>query len=219
MGLPYLVVRDITTLQLGKPFRLKQLKDGHGKKKTGMQKKKLRSEIKQFPSLFSIQINKIGFFHLKCIYLFNRKRKNPIKLNFVKKLKLKKNILRQHRRVCSTIQGNSHFKFFRLDWSSLIQLNTVGRVDRDRRSAHTVFQDYHFTITSLVCLFIYAFWPGLSYYPLIYGRLFLKIFLEKDFFFIIKNILIKDSIWTSEFEVCFVFILLQTLKINKREFS
>ena len=32
---------------------------------------------------------------------------------------------------------------------------------------------------------------------------------------IIKNILVKDSIWTREFEVCFVIILFQMLKNKK----
>jgi hypothetical protein len=47
MGLPYLVVRDITTLQaqLGKPSRLKQLKNGHGKKKDWNEKKTKKNTV------------------------------------------------------------------------------------------------------------------------------------------------------------------------------
>ena len=109
MELPYLVVRDITTLQLWKPSRFKAAQRWACKKKAGMAKKnkKKHFEIRQFPSLFRIHMNKMGFFRLKCIYLFNRKRKNPLKLNFVKK-----NILCKHRRVCSTSWDNYHLIFF-----------------------------------------------------------------------------------------------------------
>ena len=78
------------------------------------------------------------FFCENYLKIFNRKEKNALKLALVKN----KTYSAFTEGCAPLVKAIPTLTFFLPDWSSLIQLNTVGRVDRDRRSVSTVFHDY-----------------------------------------------------------------------------